>query len=160
MVNIIILPSMKINLSLMLIIHKKNIFLKVQFHPFAPSDALWRYINWSVLVRVYGLLYVGTKLTSEPMFKYMMMSTNGNMSVLLALCVRGIPQSPVTRGFDVFLDLRLNKWLRKQSRSWWFETSSRSLWCHCNLCRELVYYGEMAVIQWTCFFLSYHGRVD
>ena len=42
-------------------------------------------------------------------------------------------QRPVTRSFDVFFDLRLNKRLRKQSRcQWWFETSSRSLWRHCN----------------------------
>ena len=31
------------------------------------------------------------------------------------------------------LDLGLNKWLRKQSRSRLFETPSRSLWCHCNV---------------------------
>ena len=34
------------------------------------------------------------------------------------------PQRPVTRSFDVFFDLSLNKWLSKQSR---FETPSRSL---------------------------------
>ena len=32
----------------------------------------------------------------------------------------------------VFFDLRLNKRLSKQSRCWWFETASCSLWCHCN----------------------------
>ena len=31
-----------------------------------------------------------------------------------------------------FLDLRLNKRLSKQSRGWWFETLSRSLWRHRN----------------------------
>ena len=39
---------------------------------------------------------------------------------------------PVTRSFDVFFDLRLNKRLSKQSWGRWFETSSRSLWRHCN----------------------------
>ena len=39
----------------------------------------------------------------------------------------------VTQGFDAFFDLRLNKWLSKQSRRWWFETPSRSLWRHCNV---------------------------
>ena len=38
----------------------------------------------------------------------------------------------VTRSFDVFFDLRLNERLSKQSRGWWFETPSRSLWRHCN----------------------------
>ena len=41
-------------------------------------------------------------------------------------------QRPVTRGFRVFFDLRLNKQLRKQSWGWWFETQSRPLWRHCN----------------------------
>ena len=42
-------------------------------------------------------------------------------------------QRPVTRIFDVFSDLRrLNKRLSKQSWCWWFETSLRSLWRHCN----------------------------
>ena len=34
--------------------------------------------------------------------------------------------------FDVSFHLRLNKRLSKQSRLRWFETSSRSLWRHCN----------------------------
>ena len=41
-------------------------------------------------------------------------------------------QRPVTRSFDVFFDLRLNKLLSKQPRGWWFETQSWSLWRHCN----------------------------
>ena len=41
-------------------------------------------------------------------------------------------QGPVTRSFDVFFDLRLNKRLSKQSWGWWFETLSRPLWRHCN----------------------------
>ena len=47
--------------------------------------------------------------------------------------VRGIHLSlPVTRIFDVFFDLRLNKRLSKQSWGWWFETLSSPLWRHCN----------------------------
>ena len=60
-------------------------------------------------------------------------------SALLALCVGNSPvtgefpsQRPVIRSFDVFFDLCLNKRLSKQSRRWWFETPSRSLWRHCN----------------------------
>ena len=46
---------------------------------------------------------------------------------------RWIPsQWPVTRSFDVFFDLRLNKRLSKQSRRRWFEMPSRLLWRHCN----------------------------
>ena len=58
-------------------------------------------------------------------------------SALLALCAGNSPvtggfpsQRPVTRSFDVFFDLRLNKRLSKQSRCWWFETPLCSLWRH------------------------------
>ena len=57
------------------------------------------------------------------------------MSALLDLCVGNSPvtgefpsQRPVTRSFDVFFDLRLNKRLSKQSWGWWFETPS----CPCD----------------------------
>ena len=46
---------------------------------------------------------------------------------------RWIPLTkPVTRSFDGFCDLRLNKRLSKQSRRWWFVTQPCSLWRHCN----------------------------
>ena len=41
-------------------------------------------------------------------------------------------QRPVTRSFDVFFHLCLNKQLSTQSRLWWFETPSHPLWRHCN----------------------------
>ena len=60
-------------------------------------------------------------------------------SALLAICAGNSPvpgefpaQRPVTRSFDVFLDLRLNKRYSKQSWGWRFETLSRSLWRHRN----------------------------
>ena len=42
-------------------------------------------------------------------------------------------QRPVTRSFDVFFDLHLNKQLSKQSCGWWFETPSCPLWRQCNV---------------------------
>ena len=58
-------------------------------------------------------------------------------SALLAIYAGNSPvpgefpaQRPVTRNFDVFFDLRLNKLLSKQSWGWWFEMASRPLWCH------------------------------
>ena len=41
-------------------------------------------------------------------------------------------QRPVTRNFDFFFDLLLNKRLSKQSKRCWVETPWRSLWRHCN----------------------------
>ena len=61
-------------------------------------------------------------------------------SALLAICAGNSPvpgefpaQRPVTRSFDVFFSLRLNKRLSKQSWGWWFETLSFPLWRHRNV---------------------------
>ena len=62
----------------------------------------------------------------------MMTSSNGNISALLAFTGEFPAQRPVTRSFDVFFDLRLNKPLSKQSWGWSFETPSRSSWGLCN----------------------------
>ena len=83
---------------------------------------------------------------------FMMKSSKGNMFRVTGFCAGNSPVTagnslvtgefpphrPVTRSFDVFFDLRLNKRLSKQQRSRWFETPSRSLWHHCNvtICAE------------------------
>ena len=61
-------------------------------------------------------------------------------AALLTLCEENTPFTggfpsprPVTRRFKFLFDLRLDKRLSKQSRRWWFETPSRSLWRHCNV---------------------------
>ena len=60
-------------------------------------------------------------------------------SALLAICVGNSPvtgefptQRPVTRSFDGFFDLCMNKRWSKQWWGWWFKTPSRPLWRHCN----------------------------
>ena len=67
-------------------------------------------------------------------------------SALLVLCAGNSPasgefpaQRPVTRSFDVFFDLSLNKRLRKQSWGWRFETLLCPLWRHCNETREIAW---------------------
>ena len=67
-------------------------------------------------------------------------------SALLAICAENSPvpgeftaQRPVTRSFDVFFDLRLNKRLSKQWWGWWFETLLHPLWRHRN---------EMSSAKW------------
>ena len=64
----------------------------------------------------------------------------GTFSALLALCAGNSPgtgefpaQRPVTRSFDVFFDLRLNKRLSKQWWGWWYAMPSSPLWHHCNV---------------------------
>ena len=63
-------------------------------------------------------------------------------------------QRPVSRRFDVFFDLRLNKRLKKQSRGWWYATPWCLLWRHCNgtpvpqwhTCRQN--HNKLAPISW------------
>ena len=71
-------------------------------------------------------------------------------SAKLAICAGNSPvpgeftaQRPVTRSFDVFFDLRLNKRLSKQSWGWWFETLSRPLLRHCNVYHQLLWIYEI-----------------
>ena len=66
-------------------------------------------------------------------------------SALLAICAGNSPvtgefpaQRPVTRNFDIFVDLRLNKRLSKQWWGWWSKTPSRPLWRHSNVLRVCV----------------------
>ena len=60
-------------------------------------------------------------------------------SALLTICAENSPVTgefsahrSMTRSFDVFFDLRLNKRLSKQWWGWWFETPLCPLWRHCN----------------------------
>ena len=47
-------------------------------------------------------------------------------------------QRPVTRNFDVFFDLRLNKRLSKQWWGWRTETLSCPLWRHCHVSCDML----------------------
>ena len=107
-------------------------------------------------------------------------------SALLAFCAGNSPvtgefsaQRPVTRSFDVFFDLRLNKRLSKQSWGWWFETPSRPLWRYRNgynmntvfpgikdsyhkdetvLRTSYVYNGIPVLVKWHICTLNQHPR--
>ena len=79
-------------------------------------------------------------LTQIPWWRHQMKT----FSALLAICAGNSPvpgefpaQRPLTRSFDVYFDLSLNKRLSKQWRGWWFETQSRSLWRHRNATQSL-----------------------
>ena len=78
-------------------------------------------------------------------------------SALLAICAGNAlitgefpAQRPVTRNFDVFFDLRLNKRLRKQSWGWWFEKSSTPLWRHSNRWTHSI----LQTIEWMSIMLN------
>ena len=82
-----------------------------------------------------GQLAGRTRAGSEAWWRHQMEM----FSMLLALCAGNSPvsgkfpsQRPVTRSFNVFFDLCMNKWLSKQSWCWWFDTPSCPLWRHRN----------------------------
>ena len=87
-------------------------------------------------------------------------------SALLALCAVNSPvtgefpsQRPMTRSFDVFFDLRLNKRLSKHSRRRWFETPSRSLWHHSNVVLKLSLPNPLKPgREWRCSWSSADRR--
>ena len=88
-------------------------------------------------------------------------------SALLAICPgnslvpgESLSQRPVTRSFDVFFDLRLNKRLSEQSWGWWFETLSRPLWRSCNASVEVCTRLDMALwIFYGVYCISHLHRV-
>ena len=105
-----------------------------------------RYLFQMVLLTTYHpgdwcCLVLSPCLSTKPSFEpvSMMISSNGNIFALLALCAGNSPvtgefpsQRPVTRGIGVSFDLGLNKRLSKQSRRCrWFKTPSRLLWRYC-----------------------------
>ena len=80
--------------------------------------------------------------------------------LLLALCegnppfTGGFPsQRPVTPNFDIFCDLGLNKRLRKQSRSRWFDTLSCSLWRHRDV--EWTFVSRVALVKYETVLYIY-----
>ena len=117
------------------------------------SEILWdESLSYSLKTHFYwGALtshFIEEHSTPTSIFPgFMMRSSNGNMFPVTGfyagnspVTVRNSPVTdefqshrPVTRSFDVFFDLRLNKQLSKQTRRLWFETPSLSLWRHCNV---------------------------
>ena len=112
-----------------------------------------------------------TNSTTAGVRHAMMTSSNGNIfRVTGPLCGEFTgpgefpTQRPVTRSFDVFFDLRLNKRLSKQSWGWWPETPSSSLWRHRNGIRQIVNgwrlfcYTSHRVFDWelSCTWASIH----
>ena len=80
-------------------------------------------------------------------------------SALLALCAGNSPvtgefpsQRPVRRSFlEVFIDLRLNKRLSKQSWGRWYKTPLRWLWRYCN---ETANYAHVLYIDCILLWFS------
>ena len=112
----------------------------------ATANQLWQRQHTPkkkvAMENISGYIYVTRLEPTIEVFltrRAMMTSSNGNIfRVTGPLCGEFTgpgefpTQRPVTRSFDVFLDLRLNKRLSKQPWGWWFETPSWSLLRQCN----------------------------
>ena len=109
----------------------------LSFSPWATSGRTDGQVN--MMLHICGprggqLTWIGVNWLS-----CMMTSSNGNIfRVTGPLCGEFTgpgefpAQRPVTRSFDVFFDLSLNKRVSKQPWGWWFETPPWSLWRQCN----------------------------
>ena len=108
-----------------------------------------------------------------------MMSSNGNIFLITGhLCgeftiTSDFPaQRPVTQSFDIFFDLRLNKWLNKQWWGCWFEMPWHLFWHHCHdlaaMCPQTVL-AEISIDMcymmkdyrdgMVCFFNLYKNKI-
>ena len=108
------------------------------------SSPIWRYNKFPLNLN-YNEKWVheighwsnsGAYHTDDSRWLYQMKT----LSALLAICAGNSlvtgefpTQRPVKLSFDVFFDLRLNKWLSKQPWGWWFEMPSCPLWRQCNV---------------------------
>ena len=109
-------------------------------------------ISWLSLSWFEGRLYTGSRLSTW--WRHQMET----FSALLAICAGNSPvsgefpaQRPVTRSFDVFLDVRIIKRLSKHSWGWWFETLSHPLWCYRN-----EYVPQICLIM----MMSWNGNIS
>ena len=94
-------------------------------------DEMICFIHWMYVIRLKCKRMAPHSFLTFSWWRHQMET----FSALLVLCAGNSPatgelitQRPVTRRFDDFFDLRLNKRLSKQSWGWWFETPSRPLW--------------------------------
>ena len=107
-------------------IYVKTIQLR---RPICQISKLYKDINWQ-----YFAQWIKTPVPTKFVFREAWWRHQMEIfSALLALCAGNSPRywpfvqwitrtKAVTRSFDAFFDLRLNKRLRKQSWGWWSET--------------------------------------
>ena len=114
-----------------------------------PSTCRPTLAEWSFLA--YLAFYCREMLKLRSWWRHQM----EKISALLAICAENSPvpaefpaQRPVARCFDVFIHLRLNKRLNKQSWGWWFETLSPPLWRHCNAKQWYIFHGQFIILPW------------
>ena len=91
--------------------------------------------GWHNMLFMVECIFVLQFVYNKPWWRHEMET----FSALLAICAGNSTvagefpaQRPVTRSFNVYFYLRLNKRLSKQWWGWWFEMPSQPLWRHCS----------------------------
>ena len=140
----------------------KSLHVDVRTHEWRPIARPWgrtvgTFGEFWICLMIFYSSYANAKcniMLQYSKLHIMMTSSNGTIfRVTGPLCGEFIgpgefpTQRPVTRRFDVFFDLRLNKRLSKQSWGWWFETLHWSLWRQCNGGVAIVFH-EVHFIYW------------
>ena len=104
------------------------------------------YLGRRSVLLIYLLLSSSSSHCDNTLYKAWWRHQMETFSALLAICAGNSPvsgefpaQRPVTRSFDVFVDVRVIKRLSKHWRGWWFETLSHPLWRHRN--DGMAFYG-------------------
>ena len=131
----------------------KNV--SIRWHPHVYGLTRQTPVKWYSLVlqvAVTNTTYVVWQLRNSSVLIGWWRHKMETFPALLVICAGNSPvtgefpaQRPVTRSFDVFFDLRLNRRLSKQWWAWQFETLSRPLWCH----RNGNDWGLMRVVGWA-----------
>ena len=136
-----------------LIIYNFSNFVKV-LYKYGRKNNLSAFCHFAVITTTHFLFRLfNNAVTYWLNSTDMMTSSNGNIFRVSGLCMGNSPvtgefpaQRPVTRSFDVFFDLCLNKELSKQSWGWWSETQSRSLWRQYNGYNLFVIWWSQCII--------------
>ena len=134
-----LMALLKVQCSLMFVKPAWNWFDSSSGRATVQIDTMTRIPSTVDPIEVCANVVHGRRRISWPQFIAWWRHQMETFSALLVLCAGNSPvigefpaQRPVTRGFDVFFHLYLNKRLSKQSCGRWLETPSRSLWRHCN----------------------------
>ena len=126
-----LLQSLYINVILYLYID----IIQNNMHVFVPASHS-KQANGMRVTIVWACQYQPGRCSGSSWWRHQMET----FSALLAICAGNSPvtsefhaQRPVTRSFDVFFDLRLNKRFSKHLWGSWYETPSCPLRRHCNV---------------------------
>ena len=142
---------------------QSRVYLKSYVMQYLDMFVTSRHVPFQMIKRPFEFyIIIVIKLDVCTFLHCMVTSSNGNIFRVTGHFAGNSPvtcefpaQRPVTRSFDVFFDLRLNKRLSKQSWGWWFETPSCPLWRHYNC----LWLEEKMTTWYIAWFLRHYWYI-